>query len=63
MGKCRARQQTLMDGNYNEEGGNSKGGDKVTNILIHGDAAFTGQGFIWCVFKLFIAIKIILSKN
>ena len=49
MGKCRARQQTLMDGNYNEEG-NSKGGDKVTNILIHGDAAFTGQGLNWCFF-------------
>ena len=49
MGKCRARQQTLMDGNYNEEG-NCKGGDKVTNILIHGDAAFTGQGLNWCLF-------------
>ena len=37
VGKCRARQQTV---------GEQEPGDKVCNIQIHGDAAFSGQGFI-----------------
>lgn len=40
MGKCRARQQTLDNKSYSE----GTISDEVTNILIHGDAAFTGQG-------------------
>nr|CAD7402421.1 unnamed protein product [Timema poppensis] len=43
MGKTRARQQSLGDGNYSSVNA-FRWGTKVINLQIHGDAAFTGQG-------------------
>lgn len=43
MGKARSKQLQLKEGDYSLDG-NSRMGDKVLNIQIHGDAAFTGQG-------------------
>ncbi|XP_073952200.1 probable 2-oxoadipate dehydrogenase complex component E1 homolog [Choristoneura fumiferana] len=43
MGKTRSRQLQLKEGDYSTDG-SSKMGDKVLNVQIHGDAAFTGQG-------------------
>nr|CAD7590622.1 unnamed protein product [Timema genevievae] len=43
MGKTRARQQSLDDGNYSSVNA-LRWGTKVINLQIHGDAAFTGQG-------------------
>ncbi|XP_061705247.1 probable 2-oxoglutarate dehydrogenase E1 component DHKTD1 homolog, mitochondrial [Cydia pomonella] len=43
MGKARSKQLQLKEGDYSTDG-SSKMGDKVLNLQIHGDAAFTGQG-------------------
>ncbi|XP_063893768.1 probable 2-oxoglutarate dehydrogenase E1 component DHKTD1 homolog, mitochondrial [Helicoverpa armigera] len=43
MGKTRSKQLRLKEGDYSEDG-SSRLGDKVLNVQIHGDAAFTGQG-------------------
>ncbi|XP_045535331.1 probable 2-oxoglutarate dehydrogenase E1 component DHKTD1 homolog, mitochondrial [Papilio machaon] len=43
MGKTRSKQLKLKEGDYSEDG-SSRMGDKVLNVQIHGDAAFTGQG-------------------
>ncbi|CAH0723581.1 unnamed protein product, partial [Brenthis ino] len=43
MGKTRSKQLSLKEGDYSSDG-SSKFGDKVLNVQIHGDAAFTGQG-------------------
>ncbi|XP_069689765.1 2-oxoadipate dehydrogenase complex component E1 isoform X3 [Periplaneta americana] len=43
MGKTRGRQQSFKEGGYSPES-SSQWSDKVLNIQIHGDAAFTGQG-------------------
>ncbi|XP_077286387.1 putative 2-oxoadipate dehydrogenase complex component E1 homolog [Arctopsyche grandis] len=43
MGKARAKQQFIKEGDYSDDV-NSKLGDKVLNIQLHGDAAFIGQG-------------------
>ncbi|CAG9863171.1 unnamed protein product [Phyllotreta striolata] len=40
MGKTRAKQMILKDGDY----GDKNWSDKVLNIQVHGDAAFAGQG-------------------
>ncbi|KAF5299098.1 hypothetical protein FQR65_LT09456 [Abscondita terminalis] len=42
MGKTRAKQLTSLDGDYSGTG--RRWSDKILNIQIHGDAAFTGQG-------------------
>ncbi|KAJ8724298.1 hypothetical protein PYW08_015772 [Mythimna loreyi] len=42
MGKTRSKQLRLKEGDYSD--GSSRMGDKVLNVQIHGDAAFTGQG-------------------
>ncbi|XP_049814379.1 probable 2-oxoglutarate dehydrogenase E1 component DHKTD1 homolog, mitochondrial [Schistocerca nitens] len=41
MGKTRGRQQTVNDGTYYRE---HQPSDKVLNVQVHGDAAFSGQG-------------------
>ncbi|XP_071504973.1 2-oxoadipate dehydrogenase complex component E1-like [Diadema antillarum] len=47
IGKARARQQTKQEGDYRpEEDSMSCIGDKVLNVLLHGDAAFVAQGVI-----------------
>ncbi|CAH0399251.1 unnamed protein product [Chilo suppressalis] len=43
MGKTRSKQLQLKEGDYSIDG-SSQMGDKVINVQIHGDAAFTGQG-------------------
>ncbi|XP_026731669.1 probable 2-oxoglutarate dehydrogenase E1 component DHKTD1 homolog, mitochondrial [Trichoplusia ni] len=43
MGKTRSKQLRLKEGDYSEDGSSTMG-DKVLNVQIHGDAAFTGQG-------------------
>ncbi|XP_072949969.1 probable 2-oxoadipate dehydrogenase complex component E1 homolog [Epargyreus clarus] len=43
MGKTRSKQLQLKEGDYSPDG-SSRMGDKVINLQIHGDAAFTGQG-------------------
>ncbi|XP_045767945.1 probable 2-oxoglutarate dehydrogenase E1 component DHKTD1 homolog, mitochondrial isoform X2 [Maniola jurtina] len=43
MGKTRSKQLKLMEGDYSRDE-MSRFGDKVLNVQIHGDAAFTGQG-------------------
>ncbi|KAG6444980.1 hypothetical protein O3G_MSEX003656 [Manduca sexta] len=43
MGKARSKQLQLKEGDYSLDG-SSRMGDKVLNVQIHGDAAFTGQG-------------------
>ncbi|XP_045449250.1 probable 2-oxoglutarate dehydrogenase E1 component DHKTD1 homolog, mitochondrial [Melitaea cinxia] len=43
MGKTRSKQLQLREGDYSPNG-DSRFGDKVLNVQIHGDAAFTGQG-------------------
>ncbi|GBP95584.1 Probable 2-oxoglutarate dehydrogenase E1 component DHKTD1 homolog, mitochondrial [Eumeta japonica] len=43
MGKTRSKQMYLKEGDYSPDG-SSRMGDKVLNVQIHGDAAFTGQG-------------------
>lgn len=43
MGKTRSKQLRLKEGDYSEDG-KTRMGDKVLNVQIHGDAAFTGQG-------------------
>ncbi|CAB3236003.1 unnamed protein product [Arctia plantaginis] len=43
MGKTRSKQLRLMEGDYSGDD-NTRMGDKVLNVQIHGDAAFTGQG-------------------
>ncbi|XP_028168209.1 probable 2-oxoglutarate dehydrogenase E1 component DHKTD1 homolog, mitochondrial [Ostrinia furnacalis] len=43
MGKARSRQLLLKEGDYSPDGSTVMG-DKVINVQIHGDAAFTGQG-------------------
>ncbi|CAH2261934.1 jg6996 [Pararge aegeria aegeria] len=43
MGKTRSKQLKIMEGDYSESE-SSRFGDKVLNVQIHGDAAFTGQG-------------------
>lgn len=43
MGKTRSKQLRLKEGDYSKDG-SSRMGDKVLNVQIHGDAAFTGQG-------------------
>ncbi|XP_075976075.1 putative 2-oxoadipate dehydrogenase complex component E1 homolog [Anticarsia gemmatalis] len=43
MGKARSKQLRLKEGDYSLDG-SSRMGDKVLNVQVHGDAAFTGQG-------------------
>ncbi|KAG7309744.1 hypothetical protein JYU34_004243 [Plutella xylostella] len=43
MGKTRAKQLQIKEGDYSPDG-SSRMGDKIVNVQIHGDAAFTGQG-------------------
>ncbi|XP_068622692.1 probable 2-oxoadipate dehydrogenase complex component E1 homolog [Battus philenor] len=43
MGKTRSKQLQLNEGDYSTDK-SSRFGDKVLNVQIHGDAAFTGQG-------------------
>ncbi|KAL4716322.1 hypothetical protein ACJJTC_014802 [Scirpophaga incertulas] len=43
MGKTRSKQLKLREGEYSADG-STKMGDKLLNVQIHGDAAFTGQG-------------------
>ncbi|CAK1579593.1 unnamed protein product [Parnassius mnemosyne] len=43
MGKTRSKQLKLKEGDYSLDG-SSRMGDKVLNVQVHGDAAFTGQG-------------------
>ncbi|XP_041968163.1 probable 2-oxoglutarate dehydrogenase E1 component DHKTD1 homolog, mitochondrial [Aricia agestis] len=43
MGKARSKQLQIKEGDYSDDP-SSRFGDKVLNIQIHGDAAFTGQG-------------------
>ncbi|XP_038217145.1 probable 2-oxoglutarate dehydrogenase E1 component DHKTD1 homolog, mitochondrial [Zerene cesonia] len=43
MGKARSKQLKLREGDYSSDN-SSRLGDKVMNVQIHGDAAFTGQG-------------------
>lgn len=43
MGKTRARQEQLKDGAYSSDP-NVRWSDKILNVQIHGDAAFSGQG-------------------
>lgn len=43
MGKARSKQLALKEGDYAQDP-NSFRGDKVINVQVHGDAAFTGQG-------------------
>ncbi|XP_053834052.1 2-oxoadipate dehydrogenase complex component E1 isoform X1 [Vidua macroura] len=45
VGKTRARQQTLLDGDYSPES-SAQPGDKVICLQVHGDAAFSGQGIV-----------------
>lgn len=41
MGKTRAKQLIHKDGDYSET---TRWSDKILNLQVHGDAAFTGQG-------------------
>ncbi|KAK5647733.1 hypothetical protein RI129_002625 [Pyrocoelia pectoralis] len=41
MGKTRAKQMSVQDGNYSSS---RRWSDKILNIQVHGDAAFAGQG-------------------
>ncbi|KAJ9601546.1 hypothetical protein L9F63_000289 [Diploptera punctata] len=43
LGKTRARQLSIQEGGYSKDN-SSNWSDKVLNLQIHGDAAFTGQG-------------------
>lgn len=44
MGKTRSKQQTLKDGAFNDDNLSMEFSSKVLNVILHGDAAFAGQG-------------------
>uniref|UniRef100_A0A1A9UWW9 Transketolase-like pyrimidine-binding domain-containing protein n=1 Tax=Glossina austeni TaxID=7395 RepID=A0A1A9UWW9_GLOAU len=44
MGKTRSKQQTLKDGAFNDDNLSMEFSTKVLNVILHGDAAFAGQG-------------------
>lgn len=44
MGKARSKQQTLHDGTFDINDGEKEFGNRVLNVILHGDAAFAGQG-------------------
>ncbi|KAI8130304.1 putative 2-oxoglutarate dehydrogenase E1 component DHKTD1 [Lucilia cuprina] len=43
MGKTRSKQQSLKDGDFSDEAGKPFA-SSVLNVILHGDAAFAGQG-------------------
>uniref|UniRef100_A0A8C5PJY7 2-oxoadipate dehydrogenase complex component E1 n=1 Tax=Leptobrachium leishanense TaxID=445787 RepID=A0A8C5PJY7_9ANUR len=45
VGKTRARQQSLSEGDYSTES-SAQPGDKVVCLQVHGDASFSGQGIV-----------------
>ncbi|XP_048586334.1 2-oxoadipate dehydrogenase complex component E1 isoform X2 [Nematostella vectensis] len=45
-GKARGRQMTLKEGDYSIDDKDARIGDKVTCLLVHGDASFAGQGIV-----------------
>ncbi|XP_056429296.1 2-oxoadipate dehydrogenase complex component E1 [Hyla sarda] len=45
VGKTRARQQSLSDGDYSSDN-SAQPGDKVICLQVHGDASFSGQGIV-----------------
>uniref|UniRef100_A0A0N4ZSZ6 RRM domain-containing protein n=1 Tax=Parastrongyloides trichosuri TaxID=131310 RepID=A0A0N4ZSZ6_PARTI len=47
MGKARGRANTLRTGDYSNIKNNSKVGDNILCLQIHGDGAFSGQGVVW----------------
>ncbi|CEF63085.1 Probable 2-oxoglutarate dehydrogenase E1 component DHKTD1 homolog, mitochondrial [Strongyloides ratti] len=47
MGKARGRSNTLRVGEYDYINKNSKVGDSVLCLQVHGDGAFSGQGVVW----------------
>ncbi|XP_073445078.1 2-oxoadipate dehydrogenase complex component E1 isoform X3 [Dendrobates tinctorius] len=51
VGKTRARQQSLSDGDYSSDG-SAQPGDKVVCLQVHGDASFSGQGIVPETFTL-----------
>ncbi len=50
LGKARSKQMLLKDGLYADQP--SAKGSKVATLLIHGDAAFAGQGIVPETFQL-----------
>ncbi|KAL9899955.1 putative 2-oxoadipate dehydrogenase complex component E1 homolog isoform 2-T2 [Glossina fuscipes fuscipes] len=44
MGKTRSKQQTHKDGAFNDDNPLMEFSSKVLNVILHGDAAFAGQG-------------------
>uniref|UniRef100_A0A1A9WZ17 Transketolase-like pyrimidine-binding domain-containing protein n=1 Tax=Glossina brevipalpis TaxID=37001 RepID=A0A1A9WZ17_9MUSC len=44
MGKTRSKQQTVKDGSFNDDDPTMEFSSKVLNVILHGDAAFAGQG-------------------
>ncbi|NP_001084395.1 probable 2-oxoglutarate dehydrogenase E1 component DHKTD1, mitochondrial [Xenopus laevis] len=51
VGKTRARQQSLSDGDYSTES-SAQPGDKVVCLQVHGDASISGQGIVTETFTL-----------
>lgn len=51
VGKTRGKQQTLQDGDYAFDS-DSRIGNKVMCMQVHGDAAFTGQGIVMETFTI-----------
>ena len=49
LGKTRSKQMQLRDGYYSEQPGIHS--NKVVSFLIHGDAAFAGQGIVMETFQ------------
>ena len=50
LGKARAKQMNLKDGLYSDTP--TQKGSKVASFLVHGDAAFCGQGIVAETFQL-----------
>ncbi|MEE6481580.1 hypothetical protein FKM82_012909 [Ascaphus truei] len=51
VGKTRARQQSLSEGDYSKDS-SAQPGDRVICLQVHGDASFSGQGIVPETFTL-----------
>ena len=57
LGKARSKQMFLKDGLYSENP--TQTSTKVASFLVHGDAAFCGQGKVFVLFLSFILCSIL----